>query len=380
MSIELGYTFDALNNSYATGTAMLAVGALLFIPFALKYGRRPIYLLSLLGQFAIAIWAAKMTTNVDLFLTQAFNCLLGALAEVIVQMTIADVFFVHQRGLMNNLYICTMSIGTALSALVAGYITVGQGWRWVWWWVAILLGTCLLLFVFFYEETKFIPSVNGVLFDPSSETNTKKTKLLDQKPGNDQLKPIDSMTEAVIPPRKSYVQRLKPWSITVGSLKQLTYHSYQPLVILCTIPAVMYVALLFGLVTAGLQVCVTLVATYMPIAPYNFDAAQIGLMGLPMFIGNVIGTLLSAPFIDRIILLLARKNRGIYEPEMRLWLMLAFAPLLPVGMILFGYALGKGMSWPVVAVGLGMFSAGMAPVCSVSLTYLTDAYTDVSLC
>jgi hypothetical protein len=43
----------------------------------------------------------------------------------------------------------------------------------------------------------------------------------------------------------------------------------------------------------------------------------------------------------------------------------------------FGYALGGGMAWPIVAVGMGMFSFAMPPMSSVALTYLTDAYTDV---
>jgi MFS family permease len=381
MNIELGFSFEALNNSYATGSATLAVGALIFIPFALKYGRRPIYLFSLLGQCAVAIWAAKMKTTADLFLIQAFNCLLGALAEVIVQMTIADVFFVHERGVMTSLYICVMSVGTSMAALVAGYITVGQGWRWVWWWVAILVGTCFLLFAFLYEETKFVARIEGVsgVNDVFSTTKDPDVKADNQKLAGHQLKPVASTITTSRPPRKSYVQRLKPFSTSSGSFKELAIHSLQPLMVMCTIPAVTYVAILYGLVTAALQVSVTLVATYMPAPPYNFNAAQIGLMSLPPLIGNILGTVVGAPLTDRIILYLARKNNGIYEPEMRLWLLLVFAPLFPTGLIVFGYGLGQGMSWPIVAVGLGIFAFAMPPIASVALSYLTDAYTDVSI-
>lgn len=382
MNIELGFSFSALNNSYATGSATLAVGALLFIPFALKYGRRPIYLFSLLGQFGVAIWAAKMRTVADLFLIQAFNCLLGSLAEVIVQMTIADVFFVHERGLMNSLYVCTMSVGTSMAALVAGYITVGQGWRWVWWWVAILVGMCFVLFTFFYEETKFMPQIDGVVSvvdvskqDEEEEDADKK----DVKVGDDALKPVPSAVAPVGGQRKSWLQRMKPFSETRGSFKQLALHSYQPLFVMCTIPAVAYVALLYGLVTAAIQVSLTLVASTMPAPPYNFNASQVGLMSLPPLIGNILGTIAVAPFTDRIILYLARKNKGIYEPEMRLWLLLLFAPIFPAGLLVFGFALGKGMAWPVVAVGIGLIGFAMTPIASVALAYLTDAYTDVSL-
>lgn len=92
MMEELGFTIGLLNNGYATGSAALAVGAIFFIPFALKYGRRPMYLFSLIGQIAVMIWSAKMQNTADLILTNLFNCLLGALAEVIVQMTVAGVY------------------------------------------------------------------------------------------------------------------------------------------------------------------------------------------------------------------------------------------------------------------------------------------------
>jgi hypothetical protein len=74
MMEELGFTVELLNNGYATGSAALAVGAILF---------------SLIGQIAVMIWSAKMQNTADLILTNLFNCLLGALAEVIVQMTVA---------------------------------------------------------------------------------------------------------------------------------------------------------------------------------------------------------------------------------------------------------------------------------------------------
>jgi MFS family permease len=378
MTIELGFTLPALNNSYATGSATLGVGALLFIPFALKFGRRPIYLFSLAGQLAVAVWAAKMKTTTDLFLTQAFNCLLGSLGEVLVQMTIADMFFVHERGLVTSIYVLVMSVGTQLAGLVAGYITVGQGWRWVWWWVAILIGTCLVLFTFLYEETKFIPRINGVsgvTFVPSTED---ERKALDHKSSDNELIPVSSTPTAISPPRKSYLQRLKPIATSKGNFLQLAVHSIQPLLVVCTIPAVSYVALVYGLVTAALQVSVTLIAAVMPAPPYNFTPAQVGLMSLPPLIGNILGTAIGAPITDRLILYLARRNKGIYEPEMRLWLLLIFAPIFPAGIILFGYGLGLGMSWPVVAMGSGLMGFAMTPIASVALSYLTDAYTDVS--
>ncbi|KAJ4330796.1 hypothetical protein N0V87_009691 [Didymella glomerata] len=375
MMKELGFTIETLNNGYATGSAALAVGAILFIPFALKYGRRPMYLFSLIGQIAVMIWSAKMQNTADLILTNLFNCLLGALAEVIVQMTVADVFFVHERGLMNNLYIWCMTIGGSLMPIAAGYITIDQGWRWLWWWLAVILGVLLVLFTFLYEETKFMPSINGTPSIVAASDLPKHRKSADHKPLD--LEPVDSIVTTVPPPRKSYLRRLIPWTTSEGSMLQLLHHTYQPFFVMATIPAVLYVALLYGLVTAAFQVSVTLISTYLPAPPYNFNASQVGLMSIPALVGNTLGTIVSSPFSDRLILWLARKNNGVYEPEMRLWLLLAFAPFFPAGILMFGYGLGLGLSWPIVAVGMGMFSLAMPPMCSVALTYLTDSYTDI---
>lgn len=345
MMEELGFTIELLNDGYATGSAALAVGAILFIPFALKYGRRPMYLFSLIGQLGVMIWSAKMQTTADLILTNLFNCLLGALAEVIVQMTVAgrypwlpysaitdqetDVFFVHERGLMNNLYIWCMTIGGSLMPIAAGYITIDQGWRWLWWWLAIILGVLLILFTFLYEETKFMPSTNGASSIVATSNIPKHCKPTDHKPLD--LGPVHSIVTTVSSPRRSYLRRLIPWTTSEGSVLQLLHHTYQPFFVMATIPAVLYVALLYGLVTAAFQVSVTLISTYLPAPPYSFNASQVGLMSIPALVGNTLGTIVSSPFSDRLILWLARKNNGVYEPEMRLWLLLAFAPFFPAG-------------------------------------------------
>lgn len=389
MDEELGFSYEVLNNSYAAGSAALCVGALLFITLALKYGRRPIYLASLALQLAVGVWAANIQNTKDLILINVFNCLLGALAEVIAQMTIADLYFVHERGNKNNAYIWIMLFGSAMAPLAAGYITVGQGWRWVWWWVTILLGLSLVLFFFLYEESKYTPVVCGVV-EEDSPTAQRRSSYMDNasKKEDDEavrgrtaeagLDPVTSLIVVPIPPRKSFVQKLKLWSPSSGSLKHLWRHFYLPFVMIATIPAVLWVSLLFGLVTAAFQMSITVVASVMPYPPYNFDASQVGLMSLPPFIGTTLGALCCAPFSDRMILWLSKRNGGVYEPEMRLWLLLAFSPFIPAGLMIFGYALHNGNSWVVVAVGYRIISFGMTPVISISLTYLTDAYTEVS--
>lgn len=131
MNIQLGFSYTILNDSYALGNGTLAIGAFLLIPFALKYGRRPIYIFSTAAQLGICVWSARIETVADIMLVNAFSCGVGALAEVIVQMTIADMYFVHERGRMNQIYVWMVNTGASLAPVAAGYITVSQGWRWM---------------------------------------------------------------------------------------------------------------------------------------------------------------------------------------------------------------------------------------------------------
>ena len=397
MNIQLGFSYAILNDSYATGNGTLCIGAFVLIPFALKYGRRPIYIISTAAQLAISIWSAKLQTVADVMLVNAFSCFVGALAEVIVQMTIADVFFVHERGRMNSFFVWAQNIGGSLAPVAAGYITTSQGWRWVWWWCAIFFAVALVVYIFCYEETKYSHAgIEGVDVhasqDPASELNhtssDEEIKISEPKlepttsKGSvsseaDRQRCLSKIDIDISIPRKTYVQRLALWSSSPGPLSHFLRHSYQPFFILFTIPGVFFVSLIYGSLIAMTTVQVTTLSSWMALPPYNFTPAQVGLMSLPSWIGSTIGALITGPLSDWLIIKLARRNQGIYEPEMRLWVIAAFIPFVPAGIFMFGFGLNNGSSWAVVAVGYALTSFGTLPASSLSLTYLTDAYTEV---
>ena len=402
MQDELGYSDEILNDSYAAGSAALAVGSLLLIPFTYKFGRRLPYLFSTIVQLGISIWSAKMQTVADLILINVFQCLFGSLAEVIVQMSICDLFFVHQRGRMNTIYIWLWKMTAPLGVIIAGYIATSQGWRWVWWWNILFIGILVFVVAFFYEETSYVPAIDGVGMDSTSEA--QQSQLAGDKLDTDPDKTLSGAHSDEIQttnsyqaieegkqkdlyavrinhniPMKPYKERLALITTTssTGGLHMYTRHIYQPLILLTTIPAVAWTAVVYGVLIALQDVMSVVLSTHIKEPPYNFNAHQVGLMSVSKIVGITVGAAIGGPLSDWIIVYLSRRNQGIYEPEFRLWSIVPFVVCIPAGTLLFGIGLSRGLPWPYVAVGLGLYSGAVTPISSITVTYLSDSYKDV---
>lgn len=78
-----------------------------------------------------------------------------------------------------------------------------------------------------------------------------------------------------------------------------------------------------------------------PEPPYNFSPADVGYMSAGPFIGNLIGSAYGGFLGDWTILYFSRRNRGYYEPEMRLYILLLPALVLCGGIVLFGVSTAK---------------------------------------
>ena len=148
--------------------------------------------------------------------------------------------------------------------------------------------------------------------------------------------------------------------------------------ILVSIPGVAFSSITYGILVAFGTVMTTALSTYMLVEPYDFSASQIGLMSLAPFIGSTLGSLIVGPLSDYVALRLSKRNGGIYEPEYRFYCFLPFIPFQCGGAWYFANALADGRHWSHVAVAYGICNFGTAPLQSLALTYMLDAYNGES--
>lgn len=339
---ELGFNINTLNQGQALGYAGLGCGSIVFIPLMTKYGRRPIYILSLVLQVGACIWLALTKTTVDLLLGNTLAGLGGAVCETIVQVTISDVFFVHQHALMTAYYMLFTTIGSSLGPVAAGYVIDSQGWRWMWWWCVILMAANLILVIFAFEESKYVPTIQG---QPSAELDEDEKDVPDENAFKSEKEDGAAVQRSISHryinqdiPIKSYRERMALLTTTI-SHESVFRKIHDPFIVLVTFPAVGFAAITFGSLLALFALLVSVQATYLFLPPYNFSAAGVGLMNIASFVSSIPAVFVGGWLDDWLVIKLAKRNGGLYEPEMRLWLSLPCLILTPASVLMVGLGL-----------------------------------------
>jgi MFS family permease len=276
---------------------------------------------------------------------------------------VSDLFFVHQRGTMNGIYLILVIVGNYLGPVAAGYVAVSQNWRWVFWYCVIFMSIVTLVMVFFLEESKYVApamdglnptgtideddqvlsKINSASKDPvATRTGSISVAASEAAAANTERRRLVEIDRSI--PMNSYRQRLALWSPQKQATtenRSLWKHFIQPFHILITFPAVAFTALQYGFLIAMLAILAVTQATLYPFPPYNFSPIGIGNMNLPPAIGAILGSIFGGPLNDWFILQIAKRRNGIYEPETRLWLFLIPGACMPIGLFMYGLTISK---------------------------------------
>ncbi|EHY57040.1 hypothetical protein HRR83_002538 [Exophiala dermatitidis] len=385
VSAQLNITVEVL--SQATAWLILTIGLALFIlnPLAKIYGKRPIYILAICIMFACSVWGAKADNYSSFLASRVISGIGMAPYEVLVQCTIGDLYFVHERATRIAVWNLFLLTGIAGGALVSGYIIEYDGYKWTFGVCAIFFGVLMIGVLFLVPETSFRRDAVVVIPVPDATTSDEEKSGaqhvhmalahehdLSQARGEKDKHLSYSATRGSTEPKLTYWQSLR---IFTGR------YSYAPIykiftrpVILFFYPAVLWGFLIYG-TTLSWIVCFSVVNGVIFVAPpYNFSVSQVGLISLSPFILTLLGEVISGPLNDWICVYLTKKNKGIYEPEFRLVLIVVVIILGTVGFFGFGATVHYQTHWlgPVLTFGFANMSLAFASTCVFG--YVIDSY------
>lgn len=361
----LGPAINKTAYFFTTTALMQGTGNLIWMPLVNKYGRRPIYIISYTIYLACAIWAS-VTTGYGSFLASRILMGFGSgAAETMAPLSIADIFFLHERGLVMAMYSCALVSGVSGGIIIAGLITINHPWRVIYDVAIALIALTLILAFFTFPETVFIRPIE---IDADHEpTLTEKCDGLTAG--------LSESSTSSIPPKKTYLQSLKLFSGTY------TEETFWRLVVrpfaLILLPPVLWCSLVQS-VTIGFIVAVTSNVASAYATAYNMKPYETGLCFIAAIIGALVGIFCGGYLGDRTADFFTKRNGGIREPEMRLPAMMFSLISTPLSLILYGVGIQNKLHWMCPTVGLALLNFSIVQGTNVALVYTIDSYRPIA--
>lgn len=104
----------------------IAVASLICNTLAVKIGKRPIYLATSVGLMISCFWAAESRSFGSLAAARAVQGFCMAPMEALIPATIADVWFVHERGFQSAVFNLGVLGGINLASPIGKYLPTTQ--------------------------------------------------------------------------------------------------------------------------------------------------------------------------------------------------------------------------------------------------------------
>jgi MFS family permease len=375
ISAELNISVNTL--SQATAWLILTLGLCVFIinPLAKVYGKRPVYLFAVIVLFFCSVWAAASKSYSSFLASRVVSALGMAPYEILVLATIKDLYFVHERGTRIAVWNLFLMCGIAGGALISGYIIQDLGFRWTFWVCAILFGILLFGILFCVPETTYHRPSPLILQSEDGAVIVDEKRAYAEK--GEEVEFQTSRANGGSPiAKQSYLSSLRVFTGRHSNASMLKIFA-RPFV-LFFYPAVFWGFLLFGLTLTWIVVFSVVNGVIFVAEPYNFSISQTGLISLSPFILTMIGEIISGPLNDWICVHLTNKNRGIYEPEFRLPLVILVAVLGTVGFFGFGATVHYQTHWSGPVLTFGLANMSMAFLSTSVFGYVVDCYPRLS--
>jgi len=331
-----------------------AAGPLLFAPLSEIYGRLYIYFVSVACFIAFVVGCALAPTLSSLIAFRFLSGIFGACPLTNGAGSIADMIAQEKRGAAMAIFAIGPLLGPIIGPVAGGFLADAEGWRWVFWLLAIISGTILLLMMIFMRE-----SYAPILLE-------RKVARLRKETGNPLLR---SKLDIGLSP-KDYFKR--------GIVRPFKLLTRDPISIVFGL----YIAVVYGYLYL-MFTSITQVFT----AGYGFSPSNVGLVFLGLGVGSMIGVLYFSIASDRTIKRKAAEadiladaagtEREGMKPEYRLAPLRVGAIVMPLGFFIYGWTAEypHKIHWIVPILSHVIIGIGNLIIFLALQLYLVDAFT-----
>ncbi|KAH3685400.1 hypothetical protein WICPIJ_003638 [Wickerhamomyces pijperi] len=385
--------------SYLVGGFMLSlsVGAMLASPTAILYGKRVVYLGGILIFLAGSLWEGAAKSFGMLMGGRILSGIGCSIVESLPSSTIAEIYFAHERAYRVGFYTLLLLGGKNLLPLFSALIFQNLDRHWLFWINSMVLGACLILVYVCIPETFWD---RAPVPDKRSLEETKMARVVLERRHSSKPHPNAFASESHImtlnmiseqenmssTTAEQDLEKNEPEQTRAKTFFQLLHlfsgrHSkdewwmvfLRPFA-LFAYPHILFGSFFYGLAVVWLIMISEVMTDIFAHNPYNYSKITMGLFFISPFIGGSLGSMMAGRVSDLIVRFLVKRNKGIYEPELRLWMVIPCVLTSAIGLIGFGWSAHVGDPWYAPIILYGVLAFGSSFSSTTSITFCVDSY------
>ncbi|KAK9776459.1 putative Major facilitator superfamily (MFS) profile domain-containing protein [Seiridium cardinale] len=321
----------------------VGLSPLFLAPLSEVYGRKPVLVI---GSIVFVIWNTGCGAATTLGQLLAFRLLSGfgaSVADALAGGLMSDLWAAEERGRAFAIFMAAPLLGPALGPICGAFISVGIGWRWIFWITSTASAIVIVAAILFMHET----------YEPRIE----------------QLRRRSLEVKTRIPDGGFTITQ------RTGSFVELMQKNLQrPFRMLGTQVIVQllacYMALLYGTMFLFL-----FLYPLMWTRQYSESTGVGSLNYISFAIGLIAGVNIAGHLNDYVYHRLKAHNNGTGHPEFRVPTMVIGTAFVPIGLLWWGWSGEARLHWIMPNIGSMIFATGVY-VCSGCVSvYTIDSYS-----
>lgn len=344
MAAAFGTTLQASTYLTSAQIAVLGAAPLAWRPLADVYGRRPVFLLSLLVSGLGNVGCALSRSYGVLMFFRVVVAFFISPASALGSAVVAETFLKKDRARYIGVWMVMVTLGVPIGPLLFGPVTYHAGFQWIFWTLAIVNAVQLVLCFFFGPETLYMRQDGA---EPPPYMSEKPTGFVKKYMG---------------------FGRINPRKLTVGDFIEPLRMAVRPC---AALPALAYsTVFLFGSILTTIEI------PQLFEDKFSLNTEEIGLQFIGIIIGSLLGEQVGGLMSD--LWMRRAKSKaagGDVHPEFRLWLSYLGYVLTVVGVTVFLVMAEKGPAdrgTVIPVVGTAIAAMGNQVVTTVLVTYAVD--------
>ncbi|EXJ96298.1 hypothetical protein A1O1_01424 [Capronia coronata CBS 617.96] len=351
---DWGMNPNTVNHANTLNILLLGISALFFVPLSTWWGRAPTLFWSAFIALFLNLGVALSTDWDTYYVLRVLSGLFSNAPPSIAIGCLRDIFFFHERARKIGFWTCLFIASPYMGPLFANFMLAGLGeWRPVLWLGLAMHALYVCTLVVFLDETWYNR-------DPAHS---------DQPPRGSAF--LDRMLRVT---GFWQIRHHKYFMTLRHSLTRFFQALLKPVLLIVYFNYFIAFAWAVGInVTTAI-----LFATPVEFGGYGYNYRQLGFLYFTPVVGILLGEAFGHFANDFLAKIYVRRHKGVFEPEVRLFMAYIAAFLMILGLVLLGQGLYHKLNVGVIIIGWGAQVCGLVILSVTTFAYAVDSYPTAS--